>query len=60
LAPGTGSTVKILNFLKIKDGSGRHLEKSQKSRYLHNGLTDLYEIIVKTSQFKTSCKDDCG
>jgi len=47
LAPGTGSTVKILNFLKIKDGSGRHLEKSQKSRYLHNGLTDLYEIIVK-------------
>jgi len=23
---------------------GRHLDKSQKSRYLRNGLTDLYEI----------------
>ena len=32
-----------VEFLKIQDGSGRHLEKSQKSRYLHNGLTDFYE-----------------
>jgi len=23
---------------------GRHLEESQKSRYLRNGLTDLYKI----------------
>jgi len=30
--------------LKNQDGDGRHLEKSQKSRYLRNGLTDLYEI----------------
>jgi len=30
--------------LKIQDGGGRYLEKSQKSRYLRNGLTDLYEI----------------
>jgi len=44
LAPGSGSTIKILIFLKIQDGGGRRLEKSQKSRYLHNGLTDLYEI----------------
>jgi len=29
---------KIFVFLKI------HLEKSQKSRYLRNGLADLYEI----------------
>jgi len=29
---------------KIQNGGGRHLEKSQKSRYLRNGLTDLYEI----------------
>jgi len=34
---------KIFEFLKIQDGGGRHLEKSQKSRYLCNGLTDLYE-----------------
>jgi len=30
--------------LKIQDGGGRHPEKSQKSRLLRNGLTDLYEI----------------
>jgi len=30
--------------LKIQDGGGRHLEKLQKSRYIRNGLTDLYEI----------------
>jgi len=30
--------------LNIQDDGGRHLEKSQKSRYLRNGLTDLYEI----------------
>ena len=37
---------KQANFriLKIQDGGGCHLQKSQKSRYLHNGLTDLYEI----------------
>jgi len=29
---------------EIQDGGGRYLEKSQKSRYLRNGLTDLYEI----------------
>jgi len=30
--------------LKIQDGGDRHLEKSQKSQYPCNGLTDLYEI----------------
>jgi len=30
--------------MKIQNGGGSHLEKSQKSRYLHNGLTDLYKI----------------
>jgi len=32
------------SILKIQDSGSRHLEKSQKSRYLRNGLTDLYEI----------------
>jgi len=31
-------------FLKNENGGRRHLEKSQKSRYLRSGLTDLYEI----------------
>jgi len=31
-------------FLKIQNGGGRRLEKLQKSRYLRNGLTDLYKI----------------
>ena len=44
LVPGTGITVKILNFSKIHNGGGCHLEKSQKSRYLRNYFTDLYEI----------------
>jgi len=35
IGPGTGSTVKI-EFLKIKDSGGRHLEKSQKSRPVKN------------------------
>jgi len=39
-APSSGSTV----VLKIQAGGGRHLEKSQKSRYLRSGLIDLYEI----------------
>jgi len=30
--------------LKIQDGGSRHLENHKKSRYLGNGLTDLYEI----------------
>jgi len=30
--------------LKIQDGGGRYLEKSQKLRYIRNGLADLYEI----------------
>ena len=29
---------------KSKMAGGRHFEKSQKSRYLRNGSTDLYEI----------------
>jgi len=44
LAPYRGQTVKISNFSKTQDGGGRHFEKSQKSRYLRNGFTDLYEI----------------
>ena len=31
-------------FLKIQFDDGRHLEQSQKSRYLRIGLTNLYEI----------------
>jgi len=37
-----------LELLKIQDGGIRHLEKSQKSRYLHHYLTDLYEIWYMT------------
>jgi len=45
LDPSSGSTRLNLEFLKIQDGGGRHPEKkSQKSRYLRNGLTDRYEI----------------
>jgi len=40
--------------LKIEDGGGRHLEKSQKSRYLRNGLTDLYEILYADAKCKIS------
>jgi len=36
--------IKCRNFQKKQDGGGRRLEKSQKSRYFCNGLTDLYEI----------------
>jgi len=42
--PLTGDLpLKYRNF-ENQDGGGRHLEKSQKLRYLRNGLTDLYEI----------------
>jgi len=30
--------------LKIQNSGGRHLEKSQKLRYLRNGFANLYEI----------------
>ena len=40
----TAPTVKNFEFLKIQDGGSRYLEKSQKSRYLRYGLTDLCEI----------------
>jgi len=45
--------INHLNFeyLKIKDGGGCYLEKSQKSRYLHNGLTDLYEICYADAKW---------
>jgi len=39
--------------LKIQDGGGRHLEKSQKLRYLRNGLTDLYEIWYADAKWTT-------
>ena len=42
---------KNFEFLKIQDGGGRHLAKSQKSRYLRNGLTDLYEIWYADAQW---------
>jgi len=42
--PYRGQIVKISNFVKNQDGGGSHLEKSQKSRYHSNGLTDLREI----------------
>jgi len=42
----TLAAINRLNFefLKIQDGGGRQLEKSQESRYLRNGLTDLYQV----------------
>jgi len=43
-APGIGYTVKILNFPKSKMAAAAIMQKSQKSRYLRKGLTDLYEI----------------
>jgi len=36
--------------LKIQNGGGRDLEKSQKSRYLRNGLTDLYKNFGRLMQ----------
>ena len=42
--PLTADLSLNLEFLKIQNGGGRHLEKSQNSRHLRNGLTDLYEI----------------
>ena len=41
---GTPDVPLKFRILKIQDGGGRYLEKSQKLRYLRNGLTDLYEI----------------
>jgi len=38
-------------FLKIQNGGGRHLEKSQKSRYLRNGMTDLYKIWYADAKY---------
>jgi len=43
IAPDRGHTDKISNFSK-KDGGGRHLEKTHKSRYHNNRLADLHEI----------------
>jgi len=43
-SPGSGQPLNF-DFMKIRDGGGRHLEKSiKKSRYIGNGLTGLYEI----------------
>jgi len=42
--PHTAEMSLKFRIFKIQDGGGRHLEKSQKSRYLRNGLTDLYKI----------------
>jgi len=39
-----GRSLKLPIFQKKQDGGGSHLEKSQKSRYHSNGLTDLREI----------------
>ena len=43
LAPYSGKTIKISNFLKFKMAAAT-IGKSQKLRYLRNRLTDLYEI----------------
>jgi len=42
--PLTGGRSLKLAIFKKQDGGGSHLEKSQKSRYYSNGLTDLREI----------------
>jgi len=42
--PQQGDRPLKFRIFKIQDGGGHHLEKSQKSRYLRNSLTDLYEI----------------
>jgi len=39
-----GRSLKFPILQKKQDGGGSHLEKSQKSRYHSNGLTDLREI----------------
>jgi len=45
IGPLQGRTVEILNFFfKTKMAAAAMFKKSQKSRYLLNGLTDLYEI----------------
>ena len=44
IGPLQGTDSWNLEFFKNQDGGGRHLEKSQKSRYHNNGLTDIREI----------------
>jgi len=42
--PPTADLPLKFQIFKIQNGGRRYLEKSQKSRYLRNGLTDLYKI----------------
>jgi len=42
--PRTGDKSLKFPFFKKQDGGSSHLEKSQKSKYRSNGLTDLREI----------------
>ena len=41
--PYSGKTIKISNFWKLKMAAAA-ISKITKSRYLRNGLTDIYEI----------------
>jgi len=44
LAPGTGTIVKILNFFKIRDGGGRHLE-NHKNRDISATVLPIFTKI---------------
>jgi len=43
--------LKFPIFQKMQNGGGRHVEKSQKSRYLRYGLTDLYKIWYADTKY---------
>ena len=51
IGPLQGTDGWYTKFLKNPDGSGRYLEKSQKSWYHRNGLTDLDEIWYASAKW---------
>ena len=56
LAPYRGSFVKITHFFENPTWRRPPCWKSQKSRYLHNGLTNLYEIWYADAKWVSSLK----
>ena len=57
IGPLQGTYRWNFEFSKIQDGGDRQLEKSQKSRYLRNGLTDLYEIWHANAKWSVNGSD---
>ena len=51
IGPLQGTDGWYTKFLKNPDGGGRYLEKSQKSWYHRNGLTDLDEIWYASAKW---------